>query len=92
MEFAVIDHVFGTLGLNKLCCEVLAENEAVWRLHESFGFQREALLRQHVWKGGRMHDVIGLGLLAGDWALERAACARRLEAKGVEAAALALPA
>lgn len=82
VEYAVIEHVFGQLGLNKLWCEVLIGNEAVWRLHESFGFRREALFRDHVWKGGRFHDVVGLGLLAADWAQARAACAERLRAKG----------
>ena len=82
VEYIVLEHVFGTLGLHKLWCEVLVENEAVWRLHESFGFTREALYRDHVWKGGRFQDVMGLGLLEGDWARVREGCAARLAAKG----------
>ncbi len=82
VEFIVIDHVFADLGLNKLCCEVLIENEAVWKLHESFGFVREALFREHVWKAGRYQDVVGLGLLSEDWDRVRPACAGRLREKG----------
>jgi RimJ/RimL family protein N-acetyltransferase len=82
VEFWIIEHVFGDMGLDKLCCEVLVENEAVWKIHESFGFQREALLRHHVWKAGQPLDVVGLGLLAEDWAKARAASAERLRAKG----------
>jgi UDP-4-amino-4,6-dideoxy-N-acetyl-beta-L-altrosamine N-acetyltransferase len=82
VEFAMIDHVFGGLGLHKLWCEVLADNEAVWKLHESFGFRREALYRDHVWKAGRFQDVVGLGLLAADWETARPACAERLSQKG----------
>ena len=82
VEFIVLEHVFGTLGLHKLWCEVLLENEAVWRLHESFGFTAEALFRDHVWKQGRFHDVMGLGLLDTDWAKAREGCAERLLAKG----------
>lgn len=82
VEFAVLSHVFGPLGLNKLCCEVLAENTAVIALHESFGFRREALFRDHVRKAGARRDVIGLGLLAGDWVEAEPACAERLRAKG----------
>jgi UDP-4-amino-4,6-dideoxy-N-acetyl-beta-L-altrosamine N-acetyltransferase len=82
VEFWVIEHVFGEMGLAKLCCEVLVENEAVWKIHESFGFQREALYRQHVWKAGQPLDVVGLGLLAQDWAAAREASAERLRAKG----------
>lgn len=84
VEFWVIEHVFGTLGLDKLCCEVLVENEAVWKIHESFGFQREALYRHHVWKAGRPLDVVGLGLLAQDWAKVRAESVERLRAKGYD--------
>ncbi len=90
VEFIVIDHVFSRLGLNKLWCEVLVDNEAVWRLHESFGFTREAHYRDHVFKAGRFQDVIGLGLLAADWAKARAACADRLAQKGYGPASLAL--
>ncbi|MDO8902566.1 MAG: UDP-4-amino-4,6-dideoxy-N-acetyl-beta-L-altrosamine N-acetyltransferase [Phenylobacterium sp.] len=82
VEYWVIEHVFGALGLSKLWCEVLVENEAVWKLHESFGFRREALLRQHVWKNGEPRDVVGLGLLAADWATVREASRERLRGKG----------
>lgn len=84
VEYWMIEHVFGALGLAKLWCEVLVENEAVWKLHESFGFRREALLRQHVWKNGEPRDVVGLGLLAQDWAAAREASRERLRAKGYD--------
>jgi UDP-4-amino-4,6-dideoxy-N-acetyl-beta-L-altrosamine N-acetyltransferase len=90
VEFMVIDHVFDRRGLHKLWCEVLIENEAVWRLHESFGFVREAHFRDHVWKAGRFQDVVGLGLLAADWARARPACAARLAEKGYAEADLVL--
>lgn len=82
VEYWVIEQVFGPMGLTKLWCEVLVENEAVWKLHESFGFQREALFRQHVWKAGAPCDVVGLGLLAEDWAATREASRARLRSKG----------
>ena len=84
----VIEHVFGPLGMNKLACEVLTEHEAVWKLHESFGFVREALYRDHVWKAGRFQDVVGLSLLARDWPAARPAALARLRAKGYDPIAL----
>jgi UDP-4-amino-4,6-dideoxy-N-acetyl-beta-L-altrosamine N-acetyltransferase len=84
VEFWVIEHVFGERGLGKLWCEVLIANEAVWRLHESFGFQREALFREHVRKAGEPLDVVGLGLLARDWARVRPESLRRLREKGFD--------
>jgi UDP-4-amino-4,6-dideoxy-N-acetyl-beta-L-altrosamine N-acetyltransferase len=92
VELLVLDHVFGALRLHKLWCEVLVENEAVWKLHESFGFTREALYRDHVFKAGRFQDVVGLGLLDADWTRTRPACAERLAQKGYSAANLSLEA
>jgi UDP-4-amino-4,6-dideoxy-N-acetyl-beta-L-altrosamine N-acetyltransferase len=84
VEYWVIEHVFGHLGLNKLWCEVLIANEAVWRLHEGFGFQREALFRQHVRRDGAPADVVGLGLLKSDWAATRPASRERLILRGFD--------
>ena len=67
VEWLVLGHVFDDLQLRKLWCEVLADNAGVIRLHERFGFKREARLREHVLKGGVARDVVGLGLLARDW-------------------------
>jgi UDP-4-amino-4,6-dideoxy-N-acetyl-beta-L-altrosamine N-acetyltransferase len=84
VEYWVIEHVFGELALNKLWCEVLVGNEPVWRLHEGFGFQREALFRQHVRKDGQPADVVGLGLLKSDWAATREASRARLASRGFD--------
>lgn len=83
VEYFVIEHVFGDLGLDKLWCEVLVENEAVWKMHEAFGFRREALFRRHAWKSGQPSDVVGLGLLASDWAAVRDESRARLRARGL---------
>lgn len=87
VEFLTIERAFaprgaGGLGLRKLWCEVLVANEAVWKLHQKFGFRQEALLRAHVVKGGEALDVIGLGLLAEDWPAARPAMVERLTRLG----------
>jgi UDP-4-amino-4,6-dideoxy-N-acetyl-beta-L-altrosamine N-acetyltransferase len=78
VEYLVLGHVFEALQLNKLWCEVLVENEGVWRLHEGFGFTREALYREHVAKGGVFRDVVGLGMLRRDWPEAKARAQARL--------------
>ena len=82
VEYWVIEQVFGELGLGKLWCEVLIGNEPVWRLHEGFGFMREALFRAHVIKHGVPTDVVGLGLLKADWEARREASRERLRGRG----------
>jgi UDP-4-amino-4,6-dideoxy-N-acetyl-beta-L-altrosamine N-acetyltransferase len=84
VEYWVLQTVFETMGLLKLWCEVLASNEPVWRLHETFGFRQEARLRDHVLKDGARQDVLGLGILAAEWRERRPAMADRLRARGFE--------
>jgi UDP-4-amino-4,6-dideoxy-N-acetyl-beta-L-altrosamine N-acetyltransferase len=78
VEFLMIEQAFGPMGLRKLWCEVLVSNEAVWKLHQKFGFKEEALYRAHVVKAGVPQDVMGLGLLAEEWPAVRPAMAQRL--------------
>jgi UDP-4-amino-4,6-dideoxy-N-acetyl-beta-L-altrosamine N-acetyltransferase len=82
VEVLVLDIVFGEMGLTKLWCEVLESNAAVWRLHQKFGFRQEALLRNHVLKGGERHNVVGLGLFADEWAGGRPQMIERLARAG----------
>ena len=84
VEYWVLEYVFEGLKLAKLWCEVLASNEPVWKLHETFGFQVEARFRGHVIKEGERVDVLGLGLLANDWRAKRPAMADRLRVRGFE--------
>lgn len=82
VEYWMLQEVFERRGLRKLWCEVLASNEAVWRLHGKFGFTQEARLRAHVVKNGEPQDVLGLGLLAEEWRERRPAMAERLRRAG----------
>lgn len=82
VEFWMIEQAFGPMGLRKLWCEVLESNEAVWKMHQRFGFQMEARFRGHVIKAGQAQDVIGLGLLAEDWVQIRPSMVERLEKMG----------
>jgi UDP-4-amino-4,6-dideoxy-N-acetyl-beta-L-altrosamine N-acetyltransferase len=70
-ERFVMRHVFLDLGLDKLCCEVLATNDGVVKMHERYGFQIDGVLRQHVLKGGDRVDVVSMSLLRHEWASGR---------------------
>lgn len=83
VEFRVLTYVFDELGLDKLCCEVLATNPAVVEMHRSFGFQEEGLLRGHVIKDGSRLDVVCLGILRDDWLAHRDGIRGRLASKGI---------
>ena len=67
VEFHILEYVFNDLQLNKLRCEVLVSNEKVIKMHEKFGFRKEAYYRDHVQKHGVHYDAIGLAILKRDW-------------------------
>jgi UDP-4-amino-4,6-dideoxy-N-acetyl-beta-L-altrosamine N-acetyltransferase len=90
-EYLVLEQVFGPLGLSRLWCEVLETNPAVIKLHKRFGFIEEARYRRHVIKAGQPVDVIGLGLLAEDWAAARPAMTERLAGMGFDLAQASAP-
>jgi UDP-4-amino-4,6-dideoxy-N-acetyl-beta-L-altrosamine N-acetyltransferase len=70
-ERFVMRHVFETMRLEKLCCEVLATNEAVVKMHQRYGFAIDGVLRQHVIKAGKRIDVVTMSLLRETWASGR---------------------
>ena len=63
----VLEYGFRTLGLHRVYLHVFADNEPARRLYERAGFELEGRLRQHAWKGGRVRDVLVMGLLAERW-------------------------
>lgn len=75
MTFRAMDQAFGPqdngLALRKLSAEALGRNAASLRLHESFGFLREGLFRDHVLIGDALDDVHRFALFARDWAALR---------------------
>jgi putative acetyltransferase len=53
---AGLDLADNWLGLTRLELEVYTDNEPAIRLYERFGFEREGLLRRHVYRDGRYVD------------------------------------
>ena len=67
VEYNVLNYVFEELKLNKLRCEVFVFNDKVIKMHEKFGFRREAYYREQVFKNGKFQDVVGLAILKSEW-------------------------
>jgi UDP-4-amino-4,6-dideoxy-N-acetyl-beta-L-altrosamine N-acetyltransferase len=62
----LMTYAFEDLGLDKLCAEVLATNEAGIRVHQHQGFQIDGVLRGHVLKADRRLDVVTMSVLHDD--------------------------
>lgn len=71
MEYLALEYAFNKLGLHKLCCEVLAFNATVIRLHEKFGFKVEGILREQHKVEDVFIDIYRLGMLAAEWSVKR---------------------
>jgi len=67
VEYNVLSYVFDILNFNKLRCEVLVSNTPVIKMHEKFGFRREAYYREHCPKNGKFEDAVGLAMLKSEW-------------------------
>ncbi len=67
LEYAFINFVFDTLGVEKLNCEVIERNDAVLRLHQKFLFKEEGFRRSNILKNGVRIGVHCLGLTKDDW-------------------------
>lgn len=65
-----LTYLFMELKQHKLCGEALAYNQRSIHFHERLGFRQEARLRDHHFDGSQYHDVIGFGLLVGEWQQE----------------------
>lgn len=67
VESLILRYFFDHMNMNRLQCEVLAENENVIAMHKKFGFQQEGLFREYVFKNGRYRSVVYLALLRQDY-------------------------
>lgn len=70
IESLILRYVFDHMNLNRLYCEVFADNEKVVTLHKRFGFKEEGRFRQHIFKNGQYRDVVYLALLREEYLSE----------------------
>ncbi len=60
---------FEEMNLNRVWLTVVAEHQGAIRCYEKCGFREEARLRQDIFKGGRFHDYVLMGVLRSEFAL-----------------------
>ena len=64
---AAVELGFTEMALARIYAQVLVGNDASYRVLDKLGFVLEGVKRQHVWKAGRLHDVVCYGLLRDEW-------------------------
>ncbi|MGH2694359.1 MAG: GNAT family N-acetyltransferase [Actinomycetota bacterium] len=68
----LLEYAFDELNMNKVYLTVRSDNERAIRSYEACGFEREGLLRQHMWTDGDYRDLVAMGVLRRDRAKEGA--------------------
>ena len=74
---------FTELGMQKVLCEAVAENEIAIGLYESVGFKRTGMQRDAVKRGNEMLSVVTLEITRDAWNAHEPELLQRLEEKGV---------
>lgn len=82
--YRALEYCFDELNLHRLTIYVYSFNTASWRLVERTGAKREVVMRDHVPRDGKLHDLYGYGLLRREFDALREEAERRL--KGVSLA------
>ncbi len=70
VELNILEYVFDTLRLNKLCGEIFLSNQKVVRIHEKYGSVVEGIRPQHIFKNGVFHNIVEIGILREKWERE----------------------
>ena len=61
------DFIFNEMNINKVKLNVYSFNKRAMRCYEKCGFIREGVLRQEIYREGRYHDDIVMGLLRDEY-------------------------
>lgn len=60
-------YVFAKMGFNKILAEVMEGNEKVLKLDKLLGFNFVGVLKNHIFKDGKYHNIYLLELLKENW-------------------------
>ena len=63
----LLSFIFNQTNLNKVRLNVYSFNERAIRSYEKCGFKREGVLREEIFRDGRYHDIIVLGILRDEY-------------------------
>ena len=67
LAYKMLEFIFEDLNIRKLCAEVLDYNEKSIKFHEKVGFQKEGILREHVYKNDCYCDIHLYSYFKKDW-------------------------
>ncbi len=67
----VLGYLFDQCGLHRVALATLEDNTSALALYRKLGFVEEGREREAIFRGGRFHDLVVMGLLAEAWRQRR---------------------
>lgn len=66
-SIAVLDHSFKVLNIRKITLGFVSDNVAAKKLYVSLGFHEEGNYKDHVFQGGKYHDIYRMAIFQEGW-------------------------
>ncbi|GAA0392884.1 GNAT family protein [Paenibacillus motobuensis] len=63
----LLGYCFNEMNMHRLSLRVFSFNERAIRLYKSLGFQQEGLSKEALFREGKWHDIVHMGLLQRDY-------------------------
>lgn len=78
LAYMMLTFLFEDMKVRKICAEVLDFNTISLRFHEKVGFQKDGVLREHIFKNDRYCDIHLYSIFIEDWKQSRLILEREL--------------
>ena len=62
-ELLLLNYAFNIQNMHKVYCESLEYNKKVLTIHAKFGFNKDGVKREHVYKNGEWNNIIVMSIL-----------------------------
>jgi diamine N-acetyltransferase len=63
----IADRAFGEYGAHRLFLDVFVNNDRALHVYETFGFQKEGIMRDAIYRDGSYHSLVLMSLLEGEY-------------------------
>ncbi|HXP09063.1 MAG TPA: GNAT family protein [Acidobacteriaceae bacterium] len=62
----IADRAFGEYGAHRLFLDVFVNNDRALHVYEAFGFRKEGIMRDAIYRDGSYHSLVLMSLLDGE--------------------------
>jgi len=63
----IADRAFGDYGAHRLFLDVFVNNDRALHVYEAFGFRKEGIMRDAIYRDGTYHSLVLMSLLDGEY-------------------------